>query len=286
MSCYHPITCYYKEGYKIQFKPFKGDQDKDYKKLTIGCGKCIGCKLDHSREWVARLLMEYETNNECYFLTLTYDDEHCPPSLRKRDIQLFIKRLRSKFDFLNIKYFICGEYGTSTFRPHYHAIIFGIDFFNSWFHIKKYDSKGHYFSDNVNNLWSHGYVVIAPANAANIGYTTRYTYKKVGVGLSLKKFGLQDNFLLCSQKLGLDYFLQNKDKIIKDNAIYFNGQRYSIPRYFLKKLEVFDNDNFKKIKSINERKSIRMGCAYSKIDLLQQEKLKMEKIRSLKRNKI
>ncbi len=73
-------------------------------------------------------------------MTLTYDDEHLPindyvdsdgvihgkPTLRKRDVQLFLKRLRKNYKYDNhIKYFCCGEYGGKTFRPHYHLIIFG-----------------------------------------------------------------------------------------------------------------------------------------------------------------
>lgn len=61
-----------------------------------------------------------------WFLTLTYDEKHVPRapgglSLRFYDIQLFCKRLRkAKY---KLKYIIVGEYGTTTHRPHYHAIL-------------------------------------------------------------------------------------------------------------------------------------------------------------------
>lgn len=288
MSCYHPIVCYYKPGEKISFKPFKtGILDKDFKKISIGCGKCIGCKLDHSREWISRLLMEYEYNKECYFLTLTYNDENVPVSLQKSHCQKFIKRLRNTFDFLNVKYFICGEYGEKTYRPHYHAIIFGVDFLNpNIFKPKKYDNNNHFYSDKLNDLWSFGYVIYAKANSSNIGYTTRYTYKKVGTDKKLKDFGLQDTFLLCSHKLGLDYFLKNKDEIINRGCLYFNGQQYSIPRYFLKKLEVIDGESLKKIKRRNEIKANKMAASYSLVDLGKQELLKKLKLKFLKRNQM
>lgn len=44
----------------------------------------------------------------------------------KRDIQLFFKRLRkslSKITHEKIRYFVVSEYGPSTFRPHYHGIL-------------------------------------------------------------------------------------------------------------------------------------------------------------------
>ena len=48
-----------------------------------------------------------------------------PIILKKSDFQKFIKRLRKDYD---IKYFACGEYGDKTLRPHFHAILFGVNF--------------------------------------------------------------------------------------------------------------------------------------------------------------
>jgi len=47
-------------------------------------------------------------------------------SLSKKDFQLYMRRLR--FDAgKGLKYYVCGEYGTKSNRPHYHAIIFNCD---------------------------------------------------------------------------------------------------------------------------------------------------------------
>ncbi|WP_209313267.1 MULTISPECIES: hypothetical protein [Enterobacterales] len=54
----------------------------------------------------------HETN--CW-LTLTYADEHLPwteygfPTLDRRDVTLFLKRLRKAIAPLKIRYFGCGE---------------------------------------------------------------------------------------------------------------------------------------------------------------------------------
>lgn len=49
------------------------------------------------------------------------------PILRKKDVQLFLKRIRyhiaKEFD-QSIRYFCVGEYGSQTFRPHYHLLLF------------------------------------------------------------------------------------------------------------------------------------------------------------------
>ena len=97
------------------------------------CGRCPECLHDYRTEWSVRLQCEFVYGHQIpFFFTLTYDDEHLPFStlglatLRKQDIINFFKRLRHEFKESRLKYYICGEYGTKTFRPHYHCIIFGI----------------------------------------------------------------------------------------------------------------------------------------------------------------
>jgi len=60
------------------------------------------------------------------FFTLTYRDEHLPEdlSLHPRHAQLFLKRLRKLLEPFRIRYFLVGEYGETTFRPHYHDALF------------------------------------------------------------------------------------------------------------------------------------------------------------------
>lgn len=51
------------------------------------------------------------------------------PTVSKRDIQLYMKRVRKSLssypeDLRTFKYFLCSEYGPKTLRPHYHVIFF------------------------------------------------------------------------------------------------------------------------------------------------------------------
>lgn len=73
--------------------------------------------------WSLRLLVEARYHTYARFLTLTYAETFRPPVLQKRDIQLFLKRLRKGFP-ASIRFFCCGEYGTRTNRPHWHLIIY------------------------------------------------------------------------------------------------------------------------------------------------------------------
>lgn len=112
-----------------------------YPFITIPCGKCVGCRMEYSRQWANRCMLELQYHESAYFVTLTYNDYFAPVSyypdpetgeaqpvftLRLRDLQLFMKRLRFKFSDQKIRYFACGEYGPTTFRPHYHLILFGL----------------------------------------------------------------------------------------------------------------------------------------------------------------
>lgn len=288
MSCYHPVYVYWnmKETEKVLFNQPKMDNwDLIYKRITIPCGKCVGCKLDHSREWLTRLLMEFNTNKQGIFLTLTYNDENIPKnnSLSKKDFQNFIKRLRSEYPDIKFKYFGCGEYGSNTFRPHYHLILFGYDFNDEY--KKNYD--GHLFiHKKLEKIWNRGHVLFNFIDVANLGYTTRYTLKKAFSykenNYNPEKFGLQKEFQLCSQKLGMDYFLLNKEKILANNGVmYFNGQKYNLPRYFLRKL--VENGEAKNIKLYREKLSYNGQLHDDDEFLLKKEKEQKEKLKALRR---
>ena len=155
MSCYHPLRAiktnfpepiidengkvhksrifFLKGEYNPEKLPVL-DSNSEY--ISIPCGKCIGCRLDYSRTWADRCMLESQYHKNNWFLTLTYDNDHLPEqrpgspvhSLQKRDMQLFMKRLRKRFPNDKIRFFGCGEYGSKSCRPHYHLLLFGVPF--------------------------------------------------------------------------------------------------------------------------------------------------------------
>ena len=98
--------------------------------IDVPCGQCLLCRIARRKEWSMRMLHELDRYNDSVFLTLTYNDANLPEngSLRRTDLQKFFKRLRKQLDKdgRKIRYFACGEYGSQTQRPHYHAIIYGL----------------------------------------------------------------------------------------------------------------------------------------------------------------
>lgn len=212
--------------------------------IEVACNKCYNCLVNRKREWFLRLSVEASDvrYGSVLFVTLTYDDEHLPwadlglfrfNTLRKSDLQKFFKRLRKDLDF---NYYAIGEYGTNTLRPHYHFIVYStLD------------------SDTTSQLieckWNLGFVLCESINAARIGYVLHYhTRPKVPplIDYKIKEFALDDDvferaFSVSSNGLGislltdelLGYLSSNKTSCVR-----YQGVRYKLPRYYLKKFEI------------------------------------------------
>lgn len=101
---------------------------KPYSKrgASFGCGQCMPCRINRRRIWAHRIILEALVSPSASFLTMTYDDEHLPDggSLELSHVQLYWKSLRERG--YKFRYFVCGEYGDQSERPHYHAALFGV----------------------------------------------------------------------------------------------------------------------------------------------------------------
>lgn len=210
---------------------------KSMEYIRVPCGKCLFCRLEHAKEWGLRCALEWFVNrdSECYFLTLTYADDFNDGKLHKVHVRDFIKKLRSRFRGVKFKYFVCGEFGEKTNRPHYHMLLFGLDLGKLLFY-KMSGENALYLSNLINSIWIFGNVVIGDLTFNTAFYTARY---------AMKKNKVVDMIQLQSQGIGKQYFLDNYKEIIKSGYISFNHIKYKIPRYFLFRL-------YKKMVSENE----------------------------------
>ncbi|UPW36336.1 replication initiator protein [Peromfec virus RodF8_48] len=223
--------------------------------ISIPCGKCADCRVNHSKEWAVKCMCHYlalpeHLKCQAWFLTLTYDDEHNPNVLIKRDLQLFFKRLRKHFKFSKIKYFAVGEYGSKTYRPHYHMIIFNVPI-PDLVHLKNnIFGDALYTSETISKIWGNGICCIGELSVKSASYTARY---------SLKKYGDSDIFQLSSNGFGKDYFFQNMKQIISQGFISLSCDgriiKSPIPKYFLKlyRKEVGDLEYLKFLRYQNVR---------------------------------
>lgn len=205
----------------------------DYKELvTVACGKCLECLSKYSTEWSFRIYLEAQLHKEVSFITLTYDNEHLPEngSLVRRDIQLFIKRLRKYVQPAKFRIFYCGEYGSKGGRPHFHLITFGytpsdkVFFFNS-------DGHPVYKSAEVSEIWKNGFVSVEDVTLDSAKYASKYMQK-----LQKIPAGHIKPFTGMSNRPGIGYYALDLTWLDSD-SIWINGKRINIPRYYLKVLE-------------------------------------------------
>uniref|UniRef100_A0AAU8AWW4 Replication initiator protein n=1 Tax=Dulem virus 172 TaxID=3145649 RepID=A0AAU8AWW4_9VIRU len=262
MTCYHPLKgfpigltekgkakmkiCSYKTDF-VRFDgqhwhchsgvpPF-GDYVSEF--TEIPCGQCIGCRLDYSRQWANRCMLEASEHSSSFFLTLTYDDDHLPANeiinvttgeikqspvhtLVKKDLSGFMKRLR-KNTGQKLRFYGCGEYGGETFRPHYHVIVFGLELDDLQIYKRSTAGFWYYNSETVQKCWKNGFVVVCDVSWDTCAYTARYVTKKLkGEPAQIyEEFNLVPPFVNMSRKPGIarNYYEQNKDKIYKYDCI-------------------------------------------------------------------
>jgi len=248
--------------HSIVFSNQKGYDDLP---VQVPCGRCVGCRLDYSRMWALRCCHEASLHDSSCFVTLTYNDDNLPTScsINKRVMQLFIKRLRKKFNNVKIKYFLAGEYGDQNGRPHYHLLLFGLDFPD-----KKpihYLNTGSnlYASEILTELWPYGFSSIGDVNYATACYVARYCVKKITGDLAPGHYnGLTPEFALMSKGskknpggIGLRWLDEFSNDVFSVGGIV-NQDGYIIksPRYYEKKLILLNEKKYNKIKKDNYKK--------------------------------
>lgn len=278
----------------------------------IPCGHCIGCRLDYSRRWADRIMLEMKYHEKSYFVTLTYNDSNVPViyvgdndkdvrlTLDKRDVQLFIKRLR-KYQNEKIRYYLSGEYGEETFRPHYHAIIFGLLIDDLKFYKNNERGDKLYISETLIKIWGKGLVIVGEATWETAAYTARYVVGKQTGNAEMKYYlGIEPPFSLMSRNpgIGKKYYSDNPD-ILQREKIFIStkdgGHEISIPRYF-KKLAEKDPIGAAAVENLKEKhKQIaknrnKIKQSLTNLDYLDtlklEEKTKKQKTKILNRKKI
>lgn len=148
--------------------------------LLVGCGQCLPCRINRRRLWTHRIIYESMCHKVNTFVTLTYNDESLPQngSLNPSHSRDFIKRFR--YYFPKIRYFLVGEYGDISNRPHYHIALF--NFPNCIF-------GGISITRNprcdclpcrwVRHIWGMGNIALGALEPESVQYVAGYTLKKL-----------------------------------------------------------------------------------------------------------
>lgn len=205
-------------------------------------------------------MQEYRVSTSAFFVTLTYDTDNVPLTrngfmgLSKRDCQLFFKRLRKLNPDATLKYYLAGEYGGQTMRPHYHLLLFNA------------------VGDSLSKAWSLGAIHVGAVTRASVGYTLKYMSKVSKVPIHRNDDRLPE-FALMSKGLGANYISEAMVQWHKSdlqNRMYCaieDGKKVSMPRYY--KQKIYSEDERRaagvstRAKMLAERDSLELDPEYS-----------------------
>lgn len=232
------------------------------------------------------------------FITLTYNDENLPlgNTLVKAHFQSFMKRLRFHHGS-KIRFFHCGEYGGKTDRPHYHAILFGIDFADKTKYSINAQGDQIYRSDTLDKIWGKGICMIGAVTDKSCAYVARYLLKKVTGEQAKQHYQSVDlstgeiidrlpEYITMSNRPGIGYewFRLFKSDIFPSDTVITKGKESLPPAYYLKKAAEDDQKSADRIKqrrirrakkhkadSTPERLSVRLTVRKSKISMLKRD---------------
>lgn len=270
MPCYHPM-----QGWKAStVNPSTGKRSVTFRAseafldlpVQVTCGRCVGCRLERSRQWACRCVHHAGLYDENCFITLTYDDAHLPfgGTLVKKHFQDFMKRLRKKHGKRKISYYHCGEYGESCRvcrrserfctcpayipgpgRPHYHACVFNLSFPDQVLYDNSDDGSPYYTSESLSELWPLGFSTVGSMSFATAAYVARYVMKKINgepaadhYRIVLPETGEIVNLLPEYTSMSLkpaiakDWYGRFNTDVYPDDFIVMNGKKMKPPKYF------------------------------------------------------
>lgn len=209
--------------------------------IAYGCGQCPNCKKSKSLEWSIRARHELITSKKAVFITLTYNNKNLKREAAKaenrfdrrgvlcqEDVQKFMKRLRKYYKQRTLRYFYCGEYGEKKWRPHYHMILFGVDYTEVT-------------EEGIGNIWTHGKADVSQQFVTDnaISYIVGYVKKKIpGRTQAYEKYEGNNRpkpYLRASQGLGGEWSDIHIDEWSRTLEIAYKGYQVPVPRYYIKR---------------------------------------------------
>ena len=309
---YHPAKVIKQEELNDLDIMKKYEGGMHYKKSVIPCGKCIGCRLDYSKEWANRAYLEstlYPDAN--WFVTLTYEDPFLTikdeftdkngftwtienneratlvPEELHRFLNTFRQIMLREYGVKGIRFMACGEYGEQNLRPHYHIILLNCPIPEETFYNPRI-KRGFFYYQNkiIERAWTKGISNISEASWNCISYTARYITKKVNGNAEADIYyanGIIQEFFRMSRDpgIGKPYYDLHKDEIYKDDRIMISnlsGVHYEKPpKYFDDLFKEEYPERWKEIQQKREREGRNaQRNATSETSLFRRDQLKIE----------
>lgn len=270
MACLSPVTAYYSKEVNPSGKRslvFRKDASHSGVPLQIACGQCINCRVQRASAGAIRCVHEAKSHEVNAFVTLTYSPENMPEDggLHHRDFQLFMKRVRKWWrkncgnHDPKFKMIMCGEYGETTARPHYHALLFGCDFPDRKY-FKRANGNRLDTSQILDDLWQLGHTTVGDVSYESARYVCGYVLKKVtGKKADDYYMGRRPDYITWGNGIGAAYFAQYGAANYDHDYVVIDGRKMPIPRYYDTKFELVDTARLKAVKSARVRSAFKFS---------------------------
>lgn len=245
------------------------------------------------------------------FITLTYSDKNLPKdrSVDVEEWKRFAKRVRknrSRFRYLH-----CGEYGDTSLRPHYHALLFGYAFERpDWELFESKPTGDVYVSRALTEEWGLGHCTIADLTPQTAGYVARYAVKKLTGELGAEallrfdpetgeEWSVKPAYLTMSRRPGLGdaWYKRYHRDVFPSDEVLVEGKRVPVPTYYRRRLEVEEPEIHAVIAAQRRARAVAGGAASELIRpfgvgemssgrLLVKEGVKTSRLRNLTRGAV
>lgn len=235
-------------------------EDERVRYVSVGCGNCIECQKQKTREWQVRLNEEIREYKNGKFITLTFSNDKIEELLEVvKDISLndyaisnkiatlgvrrFLERWRKKYK-KSVRHWFTTELGDENDRLHLHGILFT-----------------NVENDEIEKIWSYGNIWVGEyVNEKTINYIIKYVGK---INENHKNYKPK---ILASKGIGSGYIKRrdSENNRYKENETkeYYKtrtGIKLALPIYYRNKIYTDDEKERLWIEKIEDKKTWVMG---------------------------
>lgn len=197
-----------------------------------------------------------------------------------------------------IKFYMAGEYGEKYGRPHYHSLLFGVDFRDKTYHGKTKAGEKIYRSYTLEKLWPYGYSSIGAVTFNSAAYISRYIMKKRRGDGNTENYEILDletgeiyikkkeyNCMSRAEGIGKAWLEEfTPDVYHRDRVITKQGRELRPPRYYDKLYKKMDAAHLQHLKHARELEALAQKAHHTPARLAVQEEVAKAKARFQTRN--
>lgn len=195
------------------------------------------------------------------------------------------------------RYLMCGEYGEDNGRPHYHALLFNLDFRDRLYHKTTPSGSIIYTSRTLEKLWPYGYSSVGDLTFESAAYVSRYIMAKRADGDKNYNILDPDTGQIYSKKkeynqmsrqsgIGSSWYNKYNADVTAKGKVIARGHENNPPRYYDKLQKKLDNAKLEEIKYNRYVEAQAHGADHSPERLAIQEQVAKAKTKRLYRNKL